>query len=600
MPRLHRLRLLHLSDLHERIALPWMSEERRRLIALRASERRRVLIESNFAEVLTDIRRSGAIDMVCFTGDVADWGLAGEYELATARIDEILHCCGVGRERLFVVPGNHDVARLSEAAAWQEVRKRGFSERGLSDWWAGLAPPSGAQPGWRDAVMTRTAAFWDWVGAGLGRRELLPAGSLHERLGYHARFERSGLPFEVHVVGLDSAWLCGDDNDARKIRLTEGQIRRLTRDREGAPLRGFRLALVHHPLTDLTDEKTSKRLLAETTDLLLHGHQHEALAEVMEDPDRQLRVIAAGSLYEGDEGDKWINSFNLIDVDFDSNGRPAEYTVTFWAWSARGHWHRSGEMYREARDGVLKIAVPRPVARPSGPVALEPSSATAIGLPETHVFIGESGCTELGPGRAALAWIAIDDVPRLRRQLGSAVDDWVHHRAISSEAKERLPRTGFQLPDDDLPTREKMIEVLTVAEISGYVSVAARRPGEPPNDLRRRLLGALLRDRLRKRGSVLAAVYVRPAYDRAALAASLEEAAAAVPSAKVPAIRIEQRGPDSPLSAADYLAAIVARRLDDAKGDDPLARAFDRVRAKAAYVWDADATTAYHRTHPLP
>lgn len=45
-------------------------------------------------------------------------------------------------------------------------------------------------------------------------------------------------------------WGQGDKYEAAEARLEE-QIDRLCRDAKGQPLTGFRLALMHHPLTDL-------------------------------------------------------------------------------------------------------------------------------------------------------------------------------------------------------------------------------------------------------------------------------------------------------------------------------------------------------------
>jgi hypothetical protein len=269
-----------------------------------------------------------------------------------------LVACEVSHERLFLVPGNHDVQRREEREAWRKLRELGASNAsGLSDWFAGIEQPYGARRNWREAIAKRTIAFWGWVASDLQRPGLLPGGSPHGRLGYQSRVEGLGYPFDVHIIGLDSAWLCGDENDAGKLHLTKGQLDLLTRDSEARPLSGFRMALVHHPLSDLADSRQSFRLLSETTDLLLHGHQHDPIAEVNEDPDRQLRILAAGSLYEGDEGDRWINSFHVIDVDLDHEGRPLHYRVTFWGWSEHGHWYPTGAIYRAARDGILDLPV---------------------------------------------------------------------------------------------------------------------------------------------------------------------------------------------------------------------------------------------------
>jgi calcineurin-like phosphoesterase family protein len=350
----HRLRILHLSDLHERVTLPWMDEERQAKVRLRAGSRQRVL-EDNFLESLEEVRGTTPIDIVCFTGDVADWGLPEEYAKAEARIHQILQAVEVPCERLFLVPGNHDVQRREVARDWKkEMRKLAQANpQGLSDWMGGMPPPYGVSPRWREEIEKRTLAFWEWVDRDLGRGILRPSSGPHGRLGYRVPLLGFGLPFSAHIIGLDSAWLCGDDRDTCQICLTEGQVDRLTRDDDGQVLPGFRLALVHHPLSHLADGDRCRRLLADTVDLLLHGHQHDPIAETHDDPDRSLRMIAAGSLYEGDEGDHWVNSFHLIEAELDSSGRPLCYEVEFWGWSDRGHWYRTGALYKKARDGRL-------------------------------------------------------------------------------------------------------------------------------------------------------------------------------------------------------------------------------------------------------
>ena len=404
----HHLRILHLSDLHERVALPWMSEDRQAKVRVRAASRRRVL-ETNFPDILDEIALSRPIDLVCFTGDAADWGLPEEYAEAGARLREILQRVKVDPQRLFVVPGNHDVQRREAADAWQNVRSLAAVNRdGLSDWLAGTPPPYGAAPEWLDQINVRTAAFWGWVKDDLGRADLCPGCGRHPRRGYAITLDDLDLPFRVHVVGLDSAWLCGDDHDATQIAVGVSQIDLLARDDRTKPLAGFRLALVHHPLAHLADGDQCRRLLADTVDLFLHGHQHDPIAEDHTDPDRNLRVIAAGSLYEGDAGDRWRNSFHVIDAYLDADGRPLRYEVEFWGWSPRGHWFRTGEIYRQARDGRLVWRTPLGETADACPPPL-PSP-----LPDraAKTFIGREReldelATALLPENSAAATVAI-------------------------------------------------------------------------------------------------------------------------------------------------------------------------------------------------
>lgn len=117
---LHAVTVLHLSDLHERG--PRETEPARRF---------RVLGEV-WRKNLAELRDEGPVDLVCFTGDLADWGHAAEYEAASTFLqDELLTPLGLPRERLFLVPGNLDLGRCSElrsarrkhrSCSWRSMR----------------------------------------------------------------------------------------------------------------------------------------------------------------------------------------------------------------------------------------------------------------------------------------------------------------------------------------------------------------------------------------------------------------------------------------------------------------------------------------------
>lgn len=347
----HRLRILHISDLHERVESGRKKKDKEKIRA-NAASRYRVLGDDRFFSKLEEIKNEYPIDLVCFTGDVADWALPQEYDLATNRFEQIKKITGVPFERFFVVPGNHDINRSVEKNAWNKMRElaaNGNLYGELCGWMAGGKPPYGAQKEWRGKLLRRNKAFWNWVETALGQGQLLPANNPHP-LGY--RVAVPALPFPVTIAGLDSAWLAGDKHDARKLLLTDKQVDLLTLNAGGRFLNGFRLALMHHPLGDLCDELPCRNRLADSVDLLLHGHQHTTIAHEFKDMDRSLRVLAAGSLYEGDMGDKSHNSFHVIDVYANDEGRPLQYDLSFWGWSKdRLFWHPDNSIYEKAENG---------------------------------------------------------------------------------------------------------------------------------------------------------------------------------------------------------------------------------------------------------
>jgi WD40 repeat protein/predicted phosphodiesterase len=350
------VRILHISDLHERTTPPQLEPR----VRWDATQRGQVL-GPRFFEAIRELA-TGGIDIVCFTGDVADWGHPAEYAKATARIDAILEAAGnVPRDRFFAVPGNHDVQRKIQDDAWRGLRTwiaRTHDRSPLGRWLhhvEGL--PIGLQAPWREQILERTAAFWSWLDAFRGA-PLRAGGSIP--LGYRATVPAGTISDRpIHIIGLDSAWLCGADEsvdgqvltDRGAILLTDEQVEAHVRDGEHG-LGGLRICLVHHPLDQLADQRAVRRLLGGgAVDLLLHGHQHYPGITFADEPGAALRIVAAGCLIEGDLGKGWPNGFHVIELD-PASGAGA---VHLRKWSKDGQfWAKATDIYRNASDGVLR------------------------------------------------------------------------------------------------------------------------------------------------------------------------------------------------------------------------------------------------------
>jgi len=334
-----------------------MPVDRHDVLSWDADERRQVLGPSFYAS-LESLCGQRPIDLVLFTGDLADWGHPSEYLAATLRLDAVLKSINVSRDRFFAVPGNHDVQRSLGESAWEGIRRwrsQTHDTPALGRWFRRVkGPPPGLQSEWREQVLERTAAFWNWMDA-FGRGELRPQAP--RLLGYRKNLPAGtfpGVQVPVHIIGLDSAWLCGGDDDQGQIVVTEEQVQGHVGDGEKA-LDGFRIALIHHPLDHLADHIDVRRHLSGTVDLLLHGHQHSPVAMTVSEPGAHLRVLAAGCLMEGDVGKGWPNSFHLIEVDLPSK----RYAVHFRRWARDAvprHWSPGTDLYECAPDGVLRWA----------------------------------------------------------------------------------------------------------------------------------------------------------------------------------------------------------------------------------------------------
>jgi len=72
------------------------------------------------------------------------------------------------------------------------------------------------------------------------------------------------------------------------------------------------------------------------------------------DPDRRLRELASGSLYEGRLADTFGNSCQFVRLELDSAGRPIEAVVRFRSFSPRGgFWFDDNGLYRDSKEGCL-------------------------------------------------------------------------------------------------------------------------------------------------------------------------------------------------------------------------------------------------------
>ena len=357
-----RLRILHLSDLHigkERPEDGWRVE--------------RVMGEA-WNRNLADIRQDGPIDLICFTGDLAQKGHAHEYARLTAVIANLLALTGCPIERFFCVPGNHDIDRSIGKDVWKKIRT-GISNSAptFSHWFAEPLPdeaqtpagnrkkrrsraPEGYKDVMRDKLIERQQAYRTWL-AEIGLAHLDPAQSPHGRLGYRHTLDL-GLSAPLHIIGFDSAWLAGDDNDARKLLLTEDQVGRLMTD-GNLPLQGWSIGLIHHPLDELADGDHAKQWLADyRLGLLLHGHQHKGKIETWADPQRKLPIFAAGCLYESQN---YPNGLSLVEIELREHQPLRPLRIQTRAWSANGHWHNHDGLYRDSRNGWL-VLEPEPVA----------------------------------------------------------------------------------------------------------------------------------------------------------------------------------------------------------------------------------------------
>jgi hypothetical protein len=282
---------LHLSDVHE-------NEDS-------GHPRRRM-----YDHILKAVKdRDEKPHLVFLTGDLAFKGTAAEYKKLKADFIQPLKEA-LPEAKFFTVPGNHDLLRdeTDPPREWMVHKERaelfhaassGGAKRREKFLFPRFAPY---------AEFENSFADWekkDWLksetGAAVWRGEV--AGKT------------------VAVVGLNTAWLCQDDQDWGKLSPGRELVERgLELAVEGSePYLLF--VLGHHPLEAMNFENSEdgqllRRRLEQKHALYLHGHMHQSETNRVGDRWASVLAIQAPSAFQGRKESKWRNGVMWGKADF--------------------------------------------------------------------------------------------------------------------------------------------------------------------------------------------------------------------------------------------------------------------------------------------
>ncbi len=277
-------------------------------------------------------------DFVCITGDLAWSGREQEYEQAVQFVDELQEIIRVPKDRVFIVPGNHDVNRgvveddFLYQAAFDKLSNPNQSSEDL------YLELKRAWPlrAFFAAKLQNFASFLRLLGKS-------PAANL----AFLERVEVGEIPIEI--LGINSSWMSCRDNEDSERRLLIGlpQVDELLE--KIAPDVKVRIAMFHHPSTALhhRDVQTAYDLLTKRCPIVLHGHLHEQRIRYSKEPEREHLLVSAGATYS--DRSRWAkNAYNYGVLDSD------EGTITVYLRKAtRGAeilYIRDVETYPQACD----------------------------------------------------------------------------------------------------------------------------------------------------------------------------------------------------------------------------------------------------------
>jgi tetratricopeptide (TPR) repeat protein/predicted phosphodiesterase len=239
------------------------------------------VVEPLLASMREHVNKFGPPNFVFATGDIGNSGQSDDYQVARAFFDRLVEACGVTRQALWLVPGNHDINRAAGRALL-----RTLEDIDASDNWFFARPEN------RRSHLLKFEAYSRFISEYIDSRPLALGDVVHEPTVLVLQDHRLG------ILPINSAWFCQDDHDRGKLWLGTRLIREksnLLRHQGASTV----IALMHHPYSYLHEDDTAKGWLRSNADIVLRGHLHTAEVESVVSATGSALEIAAGAAYQG-------------------------------------------------------------------------------------------------------------------------------------------------------------------------------------------------------------------------------------------------------------------------------------------------------------
>jgi predicted phosphodiesterase len=294
------------------------------------------------------------IDFIVFSGDIAFSGKAEEYEKARECLfTPLLAATGLRPERLFIIPGNHDLDRTALELLPDEIlhpfnfdRSTPEEESGKVEKSRGISLRTSFRPStpeeesgkvekWlrderrRNRLLEPFAAFKQFVS--------VYTGQTHSDYGSLRRFKINGK--RVALLGINSALMCGRNknptgeiDDKGFLTIGEPQIYDALNQMEYYDLR---IAVLHHPFNWLSEFEQNRiegdiHSLKNVCHFILYGHEHSPKFIQEVSLNGNCVNIPAGAAYDRRFPDNSLynNAYNFVHVDLGTG----KGTIYFRRW----------------------------------------------------------------------------------------------------------------------------------------------------------------------------------------------------------------------------------------------------------------------------
>lgn len=319
------------------------------------------ILQDMVADIKTQVTRNDLrIDFIVVTGDITFSGQWKQYCRAINFFDAVLDATGAQKERLLIVPGNHDV----HWASIEETLAAGYLAR-----------------------LTRTTDVDTVLGLPHERRDIL------RKLPHYRRFidkymvNTSGEKLRpcdyrrfffvetmviadkrVSVLGLNSAWMSAYKwkpskekqiaDDRHNLILGNWQLREALKEAKQNNS-DIVIAAMHHPtewLKDDIDRPIIEDLLERNCPFVLQGHLHETQVIGKAGPTGKMLTITAGASFQRRQDAIGYNGYNIVQLDLD--GGVGTVFIRCYSPKRAGFWTADTFSYPNTPEGRYTFTLP--------------------------------------------------------------------------------------------------------------------------------------------------------------------------------------------------------------------------------------------------
>lgn len=333
---------VHLSDIH-------FGQERDHRVHIHNDVKEQLIADAHYV-VREELKAEATAILV--TGDIAQSGIAEQYAAAGEWLDRLAAAIGCERNRVQMVPGNHDLDR----------NKLSIGAKHLLDVIRAGGPEK----------------YEEVIGNAVDRASLFARFEDYERFcyGYQCELDveakaATNLHVElapgrsVRFIRMNSALLCTGAERGDNPELALGERQFIIGRKAGEE----NIVLIHHPLSWYKDSEAVRTYMRSRARILITGHEHNPKVDVDEvEEGCDLMMLAAGATVPFKSDDVFTFTYNVIELEWDPVDDGLIVTMHPRAWAPENTRFEADEKRLGGRQPQFKLGCPNFRQAPRPPV----------------------------------------------------------------------------------------------------------------------------------------------------------------------------------------------------------------------------------------